>query len=171
MRNLYLALLLCIISMPLLAETQFNPPGCEYRIIFPGNPEEYLLHKATADGSTIPLYGAELTTTKSLIRAECASAGGNDLSIFNEENIIEYMKQLSFDNGLSRSSYNVIKNNLGIVGEVTGFKDTERGRMTARFVNYIGASSILTTYVISLSKDFQTNEMITFTNSVVRTKQ
>lgn len=170
MHKIYIAALLYIISMPLLAETQFHPPGCEYKLNFPGNPKQYKLQKATADGSTLPLYGAELSTSNGLIRAECASAGGNDLSQFNEPNLIKYMKQLSLDNGLSRSNYKVTKNNLGIVGELTGIKDSERGRLTARIVNYIGTTSILTTSIISLSKDFQTKEMMEFSNSIVKEK-
>ena len=114
------------------------------------------------------MHGAQLTVSNgnAFIRAECASSGQNDLSQFSEKNIISYMEQLALDNGLSRSGFKVETNSLGKVGELTGVKDSERGRMTVRITNYIGSRSILTIYIASLSKDFQTAEMRAFSNTV-----
>ena len=172
MSKFYFVFILGIFSTPLMAGSQFSPPGCEYVVEFPDRPKEYNLQKATADGSILPLFGAELSTSKgkALIRAECASAGGNDLSQFTKKAMIGYMEQLALDNGLTRPNFSVENNALGTVGVLTGVKNSERGRMTARIINYIGSSSILTTYIISLSSDFQTKEMLYFSNSVEKIK-
>ena len=166
MRSLFYIFLLSIYSSSLLAGEKFSPIGCEYSIEFPSTPKKYNIQKAISDGSSIPLYGAELATPKALIRAECASTGQNDLSQFTEKSMITYMEQLALDNGISRSNFEVKTNSLGLVGELTGVKDSDRGRMTVRITNYVGSKSILTTYIASLSKDFQTKEMRSFIKTV-----
>lgn len=168
MRNLFYILLLSIYSSSLLALEKFSPIGCEYSVEFPSTPKIYKLQKAIADGSSIPLYGAQLVASKGLIRAECASTGQNDLSQFTEKSMFSYMEQLALDNGLSRSGFKVKTNSLGLVGELTGVKNSERGRMTVRIINYVGSRSILTTYIASLSKNFQTKEMRLFSKTVVK---
>ncbi len=170
MRELILILLLCTFSSSLLASELFKPFACEYSVKFPNTPKQYNLNKAISDGTNLPLYGAQLTTSKgkALIRAECATSGNNDLKQFTEKNMVSYMEQLALDNGLSRSGFKVKTNNLGLVGELTGVKNTERGRMTVRIINYIGSKSILTLYIASLSKDFQTKEMQLFSKTVIK---
>ena len=109
MRNLFYSLLLSIYSSSLLAGDKFSPIGCEFSIEFPSAPKKYNMKKTIADGSSIPLYGAELATSKALLRAECTSTGKSDLSQFTKKSMIAYMEKLALDNGISRSNYSVKK--------------------------------------------------------------
>lgn len=147
---------------------EFTHKGCEYSVSFPGTPKKYSLQQATADGEIIPLYGAELDVGNGAgtIRAECASTEGRDLSQFNSSSFTAYMHEVAKDLGLSRPSFEVKQSSLGYIGTVTGVKDSKRGRITARVINVIGDSSILTLYLMAFSKDFQTPEMSPFVQSI-----
>lgn len=155
----------------LLAQTPavFSPDGCEYSVTFPSEPSTYTAQITTTDDSLVPVQGAQLTLDKGsgLIRAECGYAGGTGLrQQFGSDDIAAYMVEISKSMGLSKPVYETTETNLGIVGTITGTKDSERGRITTRIINIVGDSSILTLTLASLSTDFQTPEMPPFVRSV-----
>lgn len=147
---------------------EFSPEGCEYSISFPSAPTKYTLQKATADGTLIPLYGAQLVVGGGAgqIRAECATTYSADLSQFSNSNFVSYMTEIAKDLGLSRPAFEVENTAIGSRGTVTGVKDSERGRITVRVINLVGESSIMTLYLMALSDSFQTPEMAPFVRSV-----
>lgn len=145
---------------------EFSPEGCEYSVSFPSTPDKYTVQKATADGTLIPLYGAQLDVDGGAIRAECVTAYGADLSNFSNRNFVLYMTEIAKDLGLSRPVFKVENTPIGIRGTVTGLKDSERGRITVRVINLVGESSIMTLYLMASSVNFQTPEMAPFVQSV-----
>lgn len=170
MIKLIVICMLSIFSTSLLAGEIFNPPGCEYSVEFPSTPKKYNLQQTIGDGSTVPLYGAQLTVSggKALVKAECGASSQEITNQFTDKNMYKYMEVLAKDTGLARSSFNVETNTLGKVGILTGKKDSSRGRLIVRIFNYIGSNSIMTVYIASLSKDFQTQEMVSFSKSIKR---
>lgn len=162
-------ILIVIWGMPLSPfAADFSPNGCEYSVSFPSVPEKYSMQKATQDGMLVSLHGAQLTIRGGgeLLRAECGSAHGIDLTQFNDQNMTFYMVEITKDLGLSRPNIEVSDTALGKTGVVTGVKDTERGRITVRVINIIGDTSILTLYLTAFSKNFMTPEMQIFLDSV-----
>ena len=153
-----------------MAEEKFNPPGCEYTIEFPNTPQLFDVQKAMAAGSTTPLSGAKLALHDGnvLLQAECVNEEQSDLSQINDESMQGFMEFIASDVGLSRSSFKLESSGLGLVGEITGFKDSEQGSITMRIINYIGSRSIFTVYLVSYSKIFPTSEILTFSNTVER---
>ncbi|MEE8113559.1 MAG: hypothetical protein V3T23_04315 [Nitrososphaerales archaeon] len=145
----------------------FSPPGCDYSVVFERTPKYYTTQKALADGALAPLNGAELTTThgKGMVRAECVSLV-YDFNSVKQDEAIAAMQQIGLDLGLSRPDFAFEEGKLGKVATLTGVKDTERGKMIARVINYHGPKSIMTLYVASLSSDFQTSEMTRFVQSI-----
>ena len=164
-------LAMCLVGCsPSPLAVEFSPEGCEYAVSFPGVPTEYTQQKAMADGSLVPLYGAQLVVGGGAgqIRAECAESYGADLSQFNEENFVIIMTEIAKDLGLSRPGFQIEDTPLGTKGTVTGVKESERGRLTVRVINFAGESSIMTLYLMAFSTSFETPEMLPFVKSVRR---
>lgn len=101
-----------------------------------------------------------------LLRAESVYTGPINTDGITKEAVILIMKQLALDLGVSRPNYSYEVNELGKVGILWGIKDTKHGRMAVKIINYCGRESILTLYLMSRSKDFETEEMVKFRNSV-----
>lgn len=164
-----LALCLLASSHPLRA-AEFSPDGCEYSVSFPSTPNMYFHQKMTADGTLIPLHGAQLVVSGGAgqIRAECGPTYDADLTQFNERNFTYYMAEIAKDLGLSRPAFAFEVTQLGRRGTLTGTKDSERGRITVRVINLVGESSILTLYLMAFSDQFQTPEMTPFVRSITK---
>lgn len=145
----------------------FNPNGCEYSVSFNKEPEYYTKQKQTLDGSLKTLKGAQLQVSggRALTRAECVALD-YDIESVTRKKAMHAMREIARDLGLLRPNFSFKPKEIGRVATITGVKDTERGRATARVINYFGYKSIMTLYVISLSRDFQTPEMTRFLESI-----
>lgn len=148
-------------------DVTFNPDGCEYSVSFDQEPEYYTKQKQTLDGRLKTLKGAQLQVSggRALTRAECV-AFDNGIESVTQKKAMRAMQEIARDLGLSRPNFSFESKEIGRVASITGVKDTERGRATARVINYFGPSSIMTLYVISSSKNFQTKEMTRFLESI-----
>ncbi|MCW7552745.1 hypothetical protein NX722_08840 [Endozoicomonas gorgoniicola] len=93
-----------------------------------------------------------------------------DINSINESTATIMMQQIALDMGIFRPNYKFESTHLGKVATLVGLKETERGRATIQIVNYISSGSIFTTYISSLSSDFQTPEMRAFGSSVKNSK-
>ena len=158
------------VSFERKTERLFSPIGCEYEVKFAEKPRLYVVQKESLDGKLRPLHGADLTVSsgRGFTRAECVEMGLMDQSQFLDQNILLWSSQIAKDLGILRPNFKVTRGPLGTVATVIGFKSLGRGQMTVEVTNYIGSKSILTTYRMSLSKDFATAEMTQFSNSVRR---
>ena len=145
----------------------FHPPGCNYSVLFERTPKYYTTHKASADGKLAKLVGAELTVSsgKGLVRAECVSLA-YDINQVNQDSAVGAMQQIALDLGLIRSDFAFEEGDLGKVATLTGVKETERGRVISRVINFHGQKSIMTLYLVALSSDFQTSQMVRFVQSI-----
>jgi hypothetical protein len=147
-------------------DVTFHPEGCDYSVVFQAEPRYYTTQKALANGTLVPLRGAELVASKGgLTRAECG-AGDYDLNSVTQDDATWAMQQIVLDLGLSRPTFDFENGMLGTVATLTGMKDTERGRAIIRVTNYFGPKSIMTLTVGSLSRDFQTPEIVRFGRSI-----
>ncbi len=145
----------------------FHPPGCNYSVLFEGTPKYYTTHKASADGKLAKVVGTELTVSngKGLVKAECVSLT-YDINQVNQDSAVTAMQQIALDLGLIRPDFAFEEGDLGKVATLTGVKETERGRVITRVINFHGPRSIMTLYLVALSSDFQTSQMVRFVQSI-----
>ena len=145
----------------------FHPPGCNYSVLFERTPKYYTTHKASADGKLAKVVGAELTVSngEGLVRAECVSLI-HDVNQINQESAVTAMQQIALDLGLMRPNFAFEEGDLGKVATLTGVKEMERGRVITRAINFHGPKSIMTLYLVALSSDFQTSQMVRFVQSI-----
>lgn len=145
----------------------FHPPGCNYSVLFERTPKYYTTHKASADGKLAKVVGAELTVSngEGLVRAECVSLI-HDVNQIDQDSAVTAMQQIALDLGLMRPNFAFEEGNLGKVATLTGVKETERGRVITRVINFHGPKSIMTLYLVALSSDFQTSQMVRFVQSI-----
>lgn len=145
----------------------FHSPGCNYSVLFERTPKYYTTHKTTAGGKLAKVVGAELTVSngKGLVRAECVSVI-YDINQVNQDSAVTAMQQIALDLGLMRPNFAFEEGDLGKVATLTGLKETERGRVITRVINFHGPKSIKTLYLVALSSDFQTSQMVRFVQSI-----
>ena len=145
----------------------FHPLGCNYSVLFERTPKYYTTHKASADGKLAKLFGAELTVSngKGLVKAECVSLI-YDINQVNQDSAVTAMQQIALDLGLIRPDFAFEDGDRGKVATLTGVKETELGRVITRVINFHGPKSIMTLYLVALSSDFQTSQMVRFVQSI-----
>ncbi len=146
----------------------FQPKGCEYAIRFPSVPKFYSTDIEYTAGKLVPLKGAQLTVGNgnAFLRAECGSHSESAVFRPTKKQMYAYMKIISSRLGLQLPAYEYRTDNSEAIGAVTGTKDSERGLLTFRVINYIGDTSTITLYVGSRSTDFMTPDMQHFLSSV-----
>lgn len=144
----------------------FSPPGCDYVVFFPEKPKLYSNDIESMNGKLIELQGAQLTIENgnAFLRAECSSYP--KLHLPNKEQMYTYLKIISTRLGLQLPVFEYRVRTAGTEGIITGTKNSERGTLTIRVINYIGDTSNMTLYIGSKSTDFMTPEMQRFIGSI-----
>lgn len=146
----------------------FEPKGCEYAVRFPDTPKLYSGDIENTAGKLVPLQGAQLIVGNgnAFLRAECGSYIALAQSRPSKEQMYSYMKKISSRLGLQLPAYKYRTDDYETVGTITGTKNSERGLLTIRVINYIGSNSNMTLYIGSRSTDFMTPEMRHFVGSI-----
>ncbi len=146
----------------------FQPKGCKYTVRFPDVPNFYSIDIENTIDKLVPIKGAQLTigNGNAFLRAECGSHPKSVGVRPTKEQMYTYMKIISSRLGLQLPVYEYNADNSETVGTVTGTKNSERGSLTFRVINYIGGTSNMTLYVGSRSIDFMTPDMRRFLSSI-----
>jgi len=168
MKKLVAALCLAIallldFSPPAFAEgnRSYRLTNCEYTVSFPATPK--ITQVYTPQFGNVP--SANVGVKGSHLRAECLKLDSRRL---NNKIIREWLWSGASKMGLSGLSYTFKKEIYGSVGKIRGYKTVSNSPATYEMRMYVGNSSVLITYVGSLSSAYPTDEIFDFINSVRR---
>jgi len=158
-------------SLVVILPFTFQPPGCEYSILFEINPRIYQLRQDyPLLGKDVQAYEAEinLLDNKVMLRAECTTLSQGDRDILKDYNIVEATKRMAKLLNLQRAEYGLQRNTLGFISSVYGVQYTERGPTAIEITTYLGGRSIFTVYLASHIEIWPPDQAIEFVRSITR---
>jgi hypothetical protein len=159
-----------LVTLPPLASQIFNPPGCEFAVVFPSAP------KTTS--VVVPGFGevpeAEISDVQGLMRASCISLTGDGsvqtMQYFQDRQLLlRTVQAFAEQNGLSNVSYFHDHIDLGVRARARGTKQIDGRWATYETVWFVSPRSVMSLTVGHLSESYPTEEISGFLDSVTRT--
>lgn len=144
----------------------WTTPFCDFGVAFPAEPREYEMDVQAGPG--IPrsnLLGAEIEVD-GLYRAECAPMPSEHVADIKRDDYVSNMNAMADNYGLIERTYEVVYLQDYTLAVLTGFRETDRGRMILEITNYMAHGSIFTIYRGQLTRDWQSERMRAFKDSV-----
>jgi hypothetical protein len=157
-------------TLPPLASQTFSPPGCEFAVTFPSEPNIV--------SAVVPGFGdvpeAEISDDRGLMRANCISIStpgpAQTMPYYQDRQLLlRTVHAYAEQNGLGNVSYFHDIIDLGVRVRARGTKQLDGRWITYETVWFVSPRSLMSLTVGHLSESYPTEEITRFLDSVTRT--